>query len=29
VPLVGFLVQLAIELAGDVDDWKVTTLKLG
>ena len=29
VPLVGFLVHLVIELAGDVDDWKVTTLKAG
>ena len=29
VPLAGFLVNLAIALAGDDDDWKVTTLKVG
>jgi hypothetical protein len=29
VPLAGFLVNLAIEVAGDVDDWQVTALKLG
>jgi hypothetical protein len=29
VPAVGFIVNLAIVLAGDVDDWKVTTLKVG
>jgi hypothetical protein len=29
VPLAGFLVNLAIELARDADDWKVTTLKVG
>ncbi len=29
VPLAGFLVNLAVELAGDVDDWKTTALKAG
>ena len=29
VPLAGFLVNLAIALARDADDWKVTTLKVG
>ena len=29
LPLAGFLVNLAIALAGDLDDWKVTTLKVG
>ena len=29
LPLVGFVVNLAIVLAGDVDDWEVTTLKVG
>ena len=29
LPLAGFVVNLAIVLAGDVDDWEVTTLKVG
>jgi hypothetical protein len=29
VPLLGFVINLAIALSGDVDDWKVTTLKVG
>jgi hypothetical protein len=29
VPLAGFLVNLAVELARGVDDWKVTALELG
>ena len=29
LPVVGFVVNLAIALAGDADDWKVTTLKVG
>jgi hypothetical protein len=29
VPLVGFVINLALALSGDVDDWKVTTLKVG
>ena len=29
LPLAGFLVNLAIALAGAADDWKVTTLKVG
>jgi hypothetical protein len=29
VPLVGFLVNLTIELGRDAGDWKVTTLEVG
>lgn len=29
VPLVGFVINLAVVLIGGVDDWKVTTLELG
>ena len=29
VPVVGFAVNLAIELAGDASDWQVTTLEVG
>jgi hypothetical protein len=29
VPLAGFLINLAVELARGVDDWKVTALKVG
>jgi hypothetical protein len=29
LPLAGFVVTLAIELARDADDWKTTTLKVG